>query len=248
MATATKQISKALIRVPARLNKLYREQYAPELKKELKLVNIHQVPRLEKIVVNVGLGRAKDDKHLMDVATNTLRKITGQQPNQTTAHKSIASFKLREGNKNGLKLTLRGERMYEFLDRFINIVLPRLRDFHGVKERAFDKSGNYSIGLTDQSVFPELSYEETTTPHGLQVVLVIRSQNAAHSRALLEKFGMPFEKPQGNPSDKSQSADTTKLVDKAVEEPKSEAVEEIKAQPAETIQDELVEEHKETIV
>src|SRR5690606_28095922 len=114
----------------ARLKALYKSQYAPELQKELKLANAHQVPKLEKIVINIGLGRAKDDKKLMEVATNTLRKIAGQEPIQTTARLSIASFKLREGNKIGLKVTLRGEYMYEFADRLINIVLPRLRDFH----------------------------------------------------------------------------------------------------------------------
>lgn len=178
----------------ARLKIQYREKIAKELESELKLNNFHAVPQLEKIVVNVGLGRAKDDKKLMEVATNTLRKITGQEPIQTTARLSIASFKLREGNKIGLKVTLRGEHMYEFLDRLVNLVLPRLRDFHGVSAKAFDKQGNYSLGLTEQSVFPELTFEETTTPHGLQVVFVIKANSPTESRALLEKFGMPFEK------------------------------------------------------
>jgi large subunit ribosomal protein L5 len=178
----------------ARLRTAYNTKFVAELEKELGLTNVHQVPRLEKIVINVGLGRAKDDKKIMEVATNILRKITGQEPIQTTAKNSIAGFKLREGNKIGLKVTLRGEKMYEFADRLINIVLPRLRDFHGVPAKAFDKQGNYSIGLTDQSVFPELSFEETTTPHGLQAVFVVRAENAEHSRALLSKFGMPFEK------------------------------------------------------
>jgi len=178
----------------ARLKTLYKSTIAAELQKELKLDNAHQVPKLEKIVVNVGLGRAKDDKKLMEVAMNTLRKITGQQPIETYARMSIASFKLREGNKIGLKVTLRSDQMYEFTDRLINIVLPRLRDFHGVSAKAFDRQGNYSLGLTDQSAFPELTFEETTTPHGLQVVFVINAQEPAHSRALLEKFGMPFEK------------------------------------------------------
>jgi large subunit ribosomal protein L5 len=164
------------------------------LQNDLKLSNVHEVPRLEKIIVNIGLGRAKDEKRLLDVAGNTLSKITGQQPIQTTAKKSIASFKLREGNKIGLKVTLRDTRMYEFADRVINIVLPRLRDFHGVAVKAFDKQGNYSLGFTDQSVFPELSYEETSTPHGLQIIFVIRSKSPEHSRALLEAFGLPFEK------------------------------------------------------
>ena len=178
----------------ARLRTAYNTTFAAELQKELGLGNAHQVPKLEKIVVNVGLGRAKDDKKVMEVATNTLRKITGQEPIQTVAKNSIAGFKLREGNKIGLKVTLRGEHMYEFMDRLITVVLPRLRDFHGVSNKAFDKSGNYSIGLTDQSVFPELSFDETTTPHGLQAVFVIQTENPAHAKALLEKFGMPFEK------------------------------------------------------
>lgn len=165
-----------------------------KLMSDLNIKNIHELPRLQKIVLNVGLGRAKDDKKLMDVATNTLKKITGQQPVETTAKNSIAGFKLREGNKIGLKVTLRDERMYEFMDRLINIVLPRLRDFHGVSNKSFDASGNYSLGMTDQSVFPELTFEETTTPHGLQIVFVVDCQESAHARALLESFGMPFEK------------------------------------------------------
>lgn len=177
-----------------RLKKLYMSEIASQLKDELKLANIHEVPRLEKIVINVGLGRAKDDKRLLEVAENTLLKITGQKPVQTVAKQSIASFKLREGSKIGLKVTLRDVRMYEFADRFINLVLPRLRDFHGLSAKAFDKQGNYSIGLSDQSVFAELSYEDTATPHGLQVVFAIKSKSPTHARALLEKFGVPFER------------------------------------------------------
>ncbi|PID30593.1 50S ribosomal protein L5 [Candidatus Saccharibacteria bacterium] len=182
----------------ARLKTAYEETFAKELQKELGLKNPHQVPRLEKIVVNVGLGKAKEDKKTIEAAKNTLRKVTGQAPVETVAKNSIAGFKLREGNMIGLKLTLRGERMYEFMDRLINIVLPRLRDFRGVSNKAFDKQGNYSIGLTDQSVFPELTFEETTTPHGLQAVFVVTCQDKAHSKALLQKFGMPFEKEANN--------------------------------------------------
>lgn len=188
-----KTAAKPAVYVP-RLRKLYTDTFIAELQKELELGNVNQVPKLEKIVVNVGLGRAKDDKKTIEAAKNTLRKVTGQEPVETVAKNSIAGFKLREGNMIGLKLTLRGERMYEFMDRLINIVLPRLRDFHGVSNKAFDKQGNYSIGLTDQSVFPELSFEETTTPHGMQAVFVIKSEDKAHSKALLTKFGMPFEK------------------------------------------------------
>jgi large subunit ribosomal protein L5 len=178
----------------ARLRVQYNASLSKELQKELGLKNPHQAPKLEKVVVNIGLGQAKDDKKILEVATNTLRKITGQQPVVTIARNSIAGFKLREGNKVGLKVTLRGERMYEFTDRVISTVLPRLRDFHGVSKKAFDGQGNYSLGFTDQSVFPELSFEETTTAHGLQVIFVIKCEQKEHARALLEKFGMPFEK------------------------------------------------------
>ena len=190
MATA----APAKVKYTSRLKAQYHDKWTAELKDELKLDNINEVPRLEKIVINAGLGRAKDEKRILEVAVNTVRKITGQQPVETVARKSIASFKLREGNKIGLKVTLRGDKMYEFLDRFITIVLPRLRDFHGVSPKAFDKQGNFAIGLTDQSVFPELTFEETTTAHGLQAVMTIKCVEPAHARALLEKFGIPFEK------------------------------------------------------
>lgn len=178
----------------ARLKKQYVESYSSELKKELDLPNVQMVPKLEKIVLNVGLGRAKDDKKMFEVATNTLEKITGQKPVPTYAKLSIASFKLREGNKIGLKVTLRGDRMYEFMDRLINIVLPRLRDFHGVSLKSFDKQGNYSIGLVEQSIFPELSFEETSNPHGMQIVFVTNTNDPQGAKALLTKFGMPFQK------------------------------------------------------
>jgi len=196
MATETtkKPAAKKAVSNMPRLRAQYNDVIAKELLKELELTNPHQVPRLQKIVINVGLGKAKDDKKIMEVATNTLRKVTGQAPIQTTAKNSIAGFKLREGNKIGLKVTLRGDKMYEFLDRMITVVLPRLRDFHGVSAKAFDAQGNFSLGMVDQSVFPELPFEETTTPHGLQAVFVIDCEEKAHSRALLEKFGMPFEK------------------------------------------------------
>src|SRR5688500_11916692 len=179
-----------------RLREQYNSKFATELMKELGLANAHQVPKLEKITLNVGLGKAKDDKKVIEAARNTLTKISGQKPIETAAKLSIAAFKLREGNKIGLKVTLRGDRMYEFMDRLITIVLPRLRDFHGVKAGAFDRQGNFSLGMVDQSVFPELTFDETTTSHGLQAVFTIKCQEPAHAKALLEKFGMPFEKPQ----------------------------------------------------
>jgi large subunit ribosomal protein L5 len=193
MATATKD-KKAV--TTARLRAAYNDQIAAELMKELGLANVNQIPRLEKITLNVGLGKAKDDKKMFEVATNTLTKITGQKPIETIAKKSIANFKLRDGNKIGLKVTLRGDKMYEFLDRLVSIVLPRLRDFHGVSNKAFDRQGNFSLGLVDQSVFPELTFEETTTAHGMQAVFTIRCHEPAHAKALLIKFGMPFEKPE----------------------------------------------------
>lgn len=194
-ATKAKPAVKAQVSaMHARLRTAYNTQIAAELKKELSLGNPHQVPRLDKVTLNVGLGKAKEDKKVIEAARNTLTKITGQKPVETFAKKSIATFKLREGNMIGLKVTLRGDKMYEFVDRLITIVLPRLRDFHGVSNKAFDRQGNFAMGLTDQSVFPELSYDETTTVHGLQAVFSISCVEPAHAKALLEKFGMPFEK------------------------------------------------------
>jgi large subunit ribosomal protein L5 len=179
----------------ARLKALYNTELVPRLQKELELANVHQVPRLEKIVLNVGLGKHKDDKSYHEMVVNTLRKITGQQPVDRMAKKSIATFKIRRGmNRIGVSVTLRDGRMYEFMDRLVNVVLPRVRDFHGVSAKAFDREGNYSLGMTDQSVFPELGFEDTTTTHGLQINFVIKAQEKAHARALLQGFGLPFEK------------------------------------------------------
>jgi large subunit ribosomal protein L5 len=193
MATATAKTAKQDATV-ARLRTAYNTSIAADLRKELALTNPHLTPKLEKITLNVGLGKSKDDKKMIETALNTLTKITGQKPVETFAKKSIASFKLREGNKIGLKVTLRGDKMYEFLDRLITIVLPRLRDFHGVSNKAFDRQGNFSLGLVDQSVFPELTFDETTTVHGLQAVFTIKCVEPAHAKLLLEKFGMPFER------------------------------------------------------
>lgn len=181
-----------------RLKALYNDQYKKELQAELGLGNINQVPKLEKIVVSVGLGKNKDDKRHYEVVKNTLTKITGQAPIDRMAKKSIAGFKIRAGmNRIGISVTLRGAHMYEFMDRFINVAMPRIRDFHGVGAKAFDKGGNYNVGITEQSIFPELTFEETQSLHGLQVTFVIDNKEVAHSRALLEKFGMPFEKEGG---------------------------------------------------
>ncbi len=177
-----------------RLKTRYQQELVAKLKSDLKLTNNHQVPKLHKLVITVGLGKHKDDKKMFEVATNTIAKITGQQPVQTIARKSIAAFKLREGNPIGLQVTLRGDRMYEFIDRLVTVVLPRLRDFHGVPTKSFDKQGNYSLGMTDQSVFPELSFDEIATAHGLEITFVIQSQSPEHSKELLAGLGVPFEK------------------------------------------------------
>lgn len=181
-----------------RLKALYSTQYAKELQAELGLDNIHQVPKLEKIIVSAGIGKNKDDKRHYEVVRNTITRVTGQSPVDRMARKSIAGFKIRAGmNRVGISVTLRGSRMYEFLDRLINVALPRVRDFHGVGAKGFDKSGNYNLGIVEQSVFPELTFEETQHIHGLQVTFVIKSGSKEGSRALLEKFGMPFEKQGG---------------------------------------------------
>ena len=181
-----------------RLKALYNNTYIKELQAELKLGNVHQVPKLEKITVSVGTGKNKDSKAYLETVRTTLTKITGQMPVERLAKKSIATFKIRAGMGApvGVSVTLRGARMYEFLDRLVNVSLPRVRDFHGVGVK-FDKSGNYNLGLTDQSIFTELSFEETQLIHGLQITFVINNENSAHSRALLEKFGLPFEKEGG---------------------------------------------------
>lgn len=188
----------ATISTAPRLKALYASQYAKELQAELGLSNINEVPSIEKIVVSVGIGKNKDDKHHYEVVRNTVIKITGQAPVDRMAKKSIAGFKIRAGmNRVGLSVTLRGARMYEFLDRLVNIALPRVRDFHGVGAKGFDRAGNYNLGIVEQSIFPELSFEETQHVHGLQVTIVVKNGNKTASRALLEKFGVPFEKEGG---------------------------------------------------
>ena len=182
-----------------RLKALYKNTIAKELQAELKLDNINQVPKLEKIVVSVGTGKKKDDKRHLETVKNTLTKVTGQAPVEKLAKKSIAGFQIRAGMGSpiGVMVTLRDGRAYEFLDRLANVDLPRVRDFHGVSAKGFDKSGNFNLGITDQSVFPELTFEETQIIHGLQVTIVISGGSPANSRALLEKFGIPFEKQGG---------------------------------------------------
>jgi len=183
------------VNLTPRLKTQYQTEIVSALKESLELKNKHQVPSLEKIVINVGLGRSKDDKQMFEAVRTTLTKITGQHPVEIIAKKSIASFKIRAGmNTIGMKVTLRDDRMFEFLDRLTNVVLPRVRDFHGVSKKAFDPQGNYSLGLVEQSVFPELSFEDVNKLHGLQVNFTIKNSDPVKSRALLEAFGIPFEK------------------------------------------------------
>lgn len=178
-----------------RLKTEYNEVLLAELVKDLNLDNKHQAPKLQKIILSVGIGKNKDDKRFHEIVTTTLTKITGQKPVDRMAKKSIAGFKIRAGmNRVGVSVTLRNAKMYEFLDRLVNVALPRVRDFHGVKKGGFDKNGNYSLGIVEQSIFPELSFEDTQTSHGLQVTFVIDNGDAVKSRVLLEKFGIPFEK------------------------------------------------------
>ena len=177
-----------------RLQTAYQDTIRTTLQKEQGYTNVHQVPRIEKVVINAGVGRAvTDSKHLETVAA-TIRKVTGQQPVLTVAKHSIAGFKLREDNKIGVMVTLRGERMYNFLDRLVSIVLPRIRDFRGISPTAFDRQGNYSIGIDDQSVFPEVSFEEATNRHGLQVNIVTSAKTPEESKRLLELMGFPFQR------------------------------------------------------
>ena len=162
--------------------------------KEKGYKNVHQVPRLEKIIVSRGLGDIKDNSQAFNKAVEELAQITGQKPVATVAKKSIANFKVREGMKIGAKVTLRGEQMYEFLDKLISIALPRLRDFQGVSNKSFDGRGNYAMGLTEQLVFPEISYEKIDKIRGLDIVIVTSAKSDEEAKLVLSKLGMPFKK------------------------------------------------------
>lgn len=177
-----------------RLHEKYLKEIRPTLKKELGLANIHEVPGLEKIVLNSGVGRAVQDSRHLETAEATLTKISGQKPVITKARNSIATFKLREENPIGVKVTLRGERMWDFLDRLIAVVIPRMRDFRGLSNNSFDPQGNYSIGLNDQTVFPEISFEDAGATHGLQINIVTTTQNKEQAKILMQKLGLPLER------------------------------------------------------
>jgi large subunit ribosomal protein L5 len=179
---------------PPRLRQYYREQVVPRLRSELKIDNIMQVPRIAKITVNMGVGEAVADKKVMDAAVADLTKITGQKPLVTKSRKAIASFKIRAGLAVGAKVTLRGRRMYEFLDRLINIAMPRIRDFRGVSPRAFDGRGNYSLGVKEQIIFPEIQYDQIDQVRGMDITITTTARDDRMGRALLEAFNFPFRK------------------------------------------------------
>jgi large subunit ribosomal protein L5 len=178
----------------ARLIEHYRKQIVPALMKEFGYKNINQVPSLKKITVNMGLGDAVQDVKIIDKATEELSLITGQKPVVTKARKSIASFKLREGMPIGCAVTLRGARMYEFLDRLINAVLPRLRDFRGISPNGFDGRGNYTLGLKDQGVFPEIPFDKIDKTRGMNITVVTTAESDEEGKSLLTAFGMPFRR------------------------------------------------------
>lgn len=172
----------------------YTKEIAPALFKELNLGNVMNVPRITKVVVNIGVGEALDNAKALDAAVSDLTKITGQKPVITKARKSIANFKLREGRAIGVKVTLRGERMWSFLDRLMNVALPRVRDFRGISADAFDGRGNYTLGLREQLVFPEIEYDKIDKLRGLEITIVTTAQSDDEARALLRLLGMPFRK------------------------------------------------------
>ena len=179
----------------ARLYEKYKNEVAPALKEKHKYTNIHQIPKLEKIVVNMGLGEAIANAKIMDVAVDELGRITGQRAVITRAKKSIANFKLRQNMPIGAAVTLRGDRMYEFLDRLVSVVLPRVRDFRGVSTRSFDGRGNYTMGLRDQLIFPEISYEKVDKIRGMNVTIVTTARSDDEARELLKQLGLPFRQP-----------------------------------------------------
>jgi len=181
-------------KIVPRFKKLYKDEIMGYMMKDFNYKNVMQVPKLEKIVLNVSLGEAMENKKLLEAAVEELALITGQQPVKTKARKSVAAFKVRKGMEIGCKVTLRGDRMYEFLDRFINIALPRVRDFRGVSRDSFDGKGNFAVGVKEQIIFPEINYDKVERIHGMDVVICTTARIDEEARKLLEYFGMPFRK------------------------------------------------------
>ncbi|MGI6031806.1 MAG: 50S ribosomal protein L5 [Coriobacteriales bacterium] len=175
-----------------RLKEKYVNEIVPKLEKELNVQNINRVPKLTKIVVNMGVGEAAVDSKLIDAAVADLRAITGQQPMICRARKSIATFHLRKGQAIGAKVTLRGDRMYEFFDRLVALAIPRIRDFRGMSPKSFDGHGNYSMGVTEQTIFPEIAYDQVDRVRGMDITFVTTAETDAEGKALLDAFGFPF--------------------------------------------------------
>lgn len=180
----------------SRLKEKYDNEVVQELVEQFNFDNVMEVPRLVKVVVNIGVGEAKDNPKTLESAVRDLTVITGQKPIITKARKSIANFKIREGMNLGCKVTLRGRRMYDFLDKLMNIALPRVRDFRGVSAKSFDGRGNYALGLKEQLIFPEIEYDDIDTLRGMDIVVVTTAETDEEAKALLEALGMPFEKAQ----------------------------------------------------
>ena len=178
----------------ARLSVMYKESVVPALKEQFGYENVNEVPKLEKIVLNMGLGEVKDNSKSFNIALDELTAIAGQKAVATTSKKAISNFKVRQGMKIGAKVTLRGNRMYEFLDRLVSIALPRVRDFKGVSDKAFDGKGNYAMGIKEQLIFPEISYDKVDKIRGLDVVFVTSAKSDEEAKALLSALGIPFSK------------------------------------------------------
>ncbi len=178
----------------SRLQEKYKNEVIPALIERFEYTNNMEVPRLEKIVINMGVGEAKDNPKALESAVQDIETITGQKPVVTHARKSIANFKLRSGMQVGAKVTLRGQRMYDFLDKFMNIALPRVRDFRGVKASSFDGRGNYAVGIKEQLIFPEIEYDKVDAVRGLDIVIVTTANTDEEAKVFLEKMGMPFQK------------------------------------------------------
>ncbi len=177
----------------SRLQEQYNNELHGQIMQKLGLKNAMQVPRISKITLNMGVGEAVADKKVLDNALGDLEKIAGQKPQITRARKSVATFKIRDGNKIGCMVTLRRERMYEFLDRLVNIAIPRVRDFRGLNPKAFDRQGNYSIGVSEQIIFPEINYDQIDAIRGLDITITTTARNPEEGRALLEAFNFPFK-------------------------------------------------------
>jgi len=177
-----------------RLKERYQKEISPALMKELNLDNVMQIPQIKKVVINIGMGEALDNPKTLDAAVNDITLITGQKPVVTKARKSIANFKLREDRLIGVKVTLRGEKMWSFMDRLMNIVLPRVRDFRGISPDAFDGRGNYTLGIREQLIFPEIEYDKIDKIRGMEITIVTSAPNDDQARALLQMMGMPFKK------------------------------------------------------